>query len=115
MTTKVETGSLTALFHDLVQDAMEQQQIASTETTEYYLVHLLERFAAPGRPDLDSPPAAVPPRLSGIDVRIPACTATAFCCAPAFEAARLASQLVANGHDAVRWAFAGRGADASVA
>jgi hypothetical protein len=44
----VQTGTLTALFHDLVQEAMEQQHIASSETTECYLVHMLERFAAPG-------------------------------------------------------------------
>jgi len=41
----VQTDTLTALFHDLVQEAMEQQHIASSETTECYLVHLLERFA----------------------------------------------------------------------
>jgi hypothetical protein len=57
--TKVQTGSLTALFHDLVQDAMEQQHIASSESTECYLVHLLERFAAPGRTDLLDPPLGV--------------------------------------------------------
>jgi hypothetical protein len=55
----VQTGTLTALFHDLVQEAMEQQQIASSETTECYLVHMLERFAAPGRPDLLDPPLGV--------------------------------------------------------
>jgi hypothetical protein len=56
---KVETGSLTALFHDLVQEAMTQQQIASSETTECYLVHVLERFATPGRPDLLDPPLGI--------------------------------------------------------
>ncbi len=55
----VQTDTLTALFHDLVQDAMEHQQIASSETTECYLVHLLERFASPGRPDLLDPPLGV--------------------------------------------------------
>ncbi len=55
----VQTDTLTAVFHDLVQEAMEQQRIASSETTECYLVHLLERFAAPGRPDLLDPPLGV--------------------------------------------------------
>jgi len=55
----VQTGTLTALFHDLVQEAMEQQHIASSETTECYLVHMLERFAAPGRTDLLDPPLGV--------------------------------------------------------
>jgi len=55
----LETGSLTALFHDLVQDAMQAQQIASSETTECYLVHLLERFAAPDRKDLLDPPLGI--------------------------------------------------------
>ena len=55
----VQTGTLTALFHDLVQEAMEQQHIASSETTECYLVHMLERFASPGRTDLLDPPLGV--------------------------------------------------------
>ena len=55
----VQTGTLTALFHDLVQEALEQQHIASSETTECSLVHLLERFAAPGRKDLLDPPLGV--------------------------------------------------------
>jgi hypothetical protein len=55
----LETGSLTALFHGLVQDAMQAQQIASSETTECYLVHLLERFAAPDRKDLLDPPLGI--------------------------------------------------------
>jgi hypothetical protein len=55
----VQTGTLTALFHDLVQEALEQQHIESSETTECYLVHLLERFAAPGRKDLLDPPLGV--------------------------------------------------------
>lgn len=59
MSAKVETGSLVELFHGLVQDAMHQQQIASSETTECYLVHLLERFASPGRQDLLDPPLGV--------------------------------------------------------
>jgi len=56
---KVQTGSLTALFHELVQHALHAQGVASSETTEFYLVHLLERFARPGRPDLLDPPLAV--------------------------------------------------------
>src|SRR5262249_56935539 len=55
----VQTDTLTALFHDLVQEAMEHQHIASSETTECYLVHLMERSAAPGRPDLLDPPLGV--------------------------------------------------------
>jgi len=55
----VQTDTLTALFHDLVQQALHQQQVAPSETTEYYLVHLLERFAAPGRADLLDPPLGV--------------------------------------------------------
>ena len=55
----VQTDTLTAVFHDLVQEAMAQQQIASSETTECYLVHLLERFASPGRPDLLDPPLGI--------------------------------------------------------
>jgi hypothetical protein len=55
----VETGTLTSLFHGLVHDAMQSRGIESSETTEYYLVQLLERFAAPGRPDLLDPPLAV--------------------------------------------------------
>jgi hypothetical protein len=52
-------GTLTALFHELVQNAMAAQGVASSETTEFYLVHLLERFANPGRPDLLNPPLGV--------------------------------------------------------
>ena len=55
----VETGTLTALFHELVHDAMQARAIASSETTECYLVHLLQRFAAPGRRDLLDPPLGV--------------------------------------------------------
>jgi hypothetical protein len=55
----LETATLTAFFHGLVQDAMQAQQIASSESTECYLVHLLERFAAPDRPDLLDPPLGV--------------------------------------------------------
>lgn len=55
----VQTDTLTSLFHDLVQDAMEHQHIESSETTECYLVHLLERFASPGRADLLDPPLGV--------------------------------------------------------
>jgi len=55
----LQTGTLTALFHDLVSGAMRDERIASTETTQCYLVHLLERFASPGRPDLLDPPLGV--------------------------------------------------------
>jgi hypothetical protein len=53
------TGSLTALFHDLVRSAMATQQVASSEWTEFYLVQLLEAFAHPGRTDLLDPPLAL--------------------------------------------------------
>ncbi len=52
----VQTGSLTALFHELVRGAMSAQGVASSETTEFYLVQLLEGFARPGRSDLFDPP-----------------------------------------------------------
>jgi hypothetical protein len=55
----VQTGTLTALFHDLVRQAMASQQIASSESTECYLVYLLERFVSPGRPDLLDPPLGI--------------------------------------------------------
>ncbi len=55
----VETGSLTALFHHLVRTAMAAQQVESSETTEFYLVQLLEGFARPGRQDLLDPPLAL--------------------------------------------------------
>jgi hypothetical protein len=53
------TDNLTALFRDLVRAAMSTQQVESTETTEFYLVHLLEAFARPGRGDLLDPPLAL--------------------------------------------------------
>lgn len=46
------TGTLTAFFHDLVRAAMATQHVESSETTEFYLVHLLEAFARPGDGDL---------------------------------------------------------------
>lgn len=55
----VESGTLTALFHELVEQALEAQGVASSETTEFYLVHLLERFAHPQKPDLLDPPLGV--------------------------------------------------------
>jgi len=55
----VETGTLTALFHELIQQALVQQQLTPSETTECYLVHLLERFAHPGRTDLLDPPLGI--------------------------------------------------------
>jgi hypothetical protein len=55
----LKTGTLTALFRDLVRDAMAAQRVASSETMEFYLVHLLEAFARPTRPDLLDPPLAL--------------------------------------------------------
>jgi hypothetical protein len=55
----VKTGNLTALFHELVRTAMSAQQVASSETTEFYLVQLLEGFARPDRCDLLDPPLGV--------------------------------------------------------
>jgi hypothetical protein len=52
----VKPGNLTALFHELVRTAMSAQQVASSETTEFYLVQLLEGFAKPDRRDLLDPP-----------------------------------------------------------
>jgi hypothetical protein len=51
--------NLTALFHDLVRTAMATQHVQSSETTEFYLVQLLEAFARPTRGDLLDPPLAV--------------------------------------------------------
>src|SRR5207249_11486523 len=57
-TSRLETGSLTLLFRQLVRTAMAAQQVESSETTEFYLVQLLEGFARPGRGGLlDRPPA----------------------------------------------------------
>jgi hypothetical protein len=55
----VKTGNLTALFHELVRTAMTAQQVASSETTEYYLVQLLEGFVRPDRRDLLDPPLGI--------------------------------------------------------
>ena len=51
--------NLTALFRDLVRSAMAVQQVHSSETTEFYLVQLLEGFARPARGNLLDPPLAV--------------------------------------------------------
>ena len=51
--------NLTALFRDLVRSAMAVQQVHSSETTEFYLVQLLEAFARPARGNLLDPPLAV--------------------------------------------------------
>lgn len=53
------TSNLTMLFRELLQAAMAVQQVESSETTEYYLVRLLEEFARPSRPNLLDPPLAV--------------------------------------------------------
>jgi hypothetical protein len=55
----VETGNLIALFHELVRTAMATQRVESSETTEFYLVQLLEGFARPGRGDLLDPPLGI--------------------------------------------------------
>jgi hypothetical protein len=55
----VKTGNLTALFHELVRTAMTTQQVASSETTEFYLVQLLEGFVRPDRRDLLDPPLGI--------------------------------------------------------
>jgi hypothetical protein len=51
--------NLTALFHDLVRAAMETQRVDASETSEFYLVQLLEAFARPARGDLLDPPLAL--------------------------------------------------------
>ena len=55
----LSTTNLTALFHDMVRAAMAAQQVASSETTEFYLVQLLEAFARPARGNLLDPPLAL--------------------------------------------------------
>ena len=56
---RLETGSLTLLFRQLVRTAMAAQQVESSETTEFYLVQLLEGFARPGRGGLLDRPLAL--------------------------------------------------------
>ena len=51
--------NLTALFHDLVRAAMETQRVDASETSEFYLVQLLEAFARPARGNLLDPPLAI--------------------------------------------------------
>jgi hypothetical protein len=55
----LETGNLIALFHELVRTAMAAQRVESSETTEFYLVRLLEGFARPDRGDLFDPPLGI--------------------------------------------------------
>ena len=55
----LETGNLIALFHELVRTAMAAQRVESSETTEFYLVQLLEGFARPDRGDLFDPPLGI--------------------------------------------------------
>lgn len=55
----VATGTLTALFRELVRQAMATQQVQSSEITEWYLVQLLEAFTRPTRTDLLDPPLAI--------------------------------------------------------
>ena len=69
----VKTGTLTALFHELVRTAMSTQRVATSETTECYLVQLLERFARPDRAisstrrsaSTTSTPSTCPPQRFG--------------------------------------------------
>jgi len=53
------TGTLTALFHEMVRAAMDAQHVESSETTECYLVQLLEAFARPGPGGLLDRPLAL--------------------------------------------------------
>src|SRR5437879_13003616 len=53
------TENLTVLFHDLVRAAMATQRVDASETSEFYLVQLLEAFARPTRGDLLDPPLAL--------------------------------------------------------
>lgn len=55
----LRTDTLTALFHDLVRAAMAAQRVESSETTEFYLVQLLETFARPAEADLLERPLGV--------------------------------------------------------
>ena len=55
----LSTSNLTVIFRDMVRTAMAAQQVASSETTEFYLVRLLEGFARPARGDLLDPPLAL--------------------------------------------------------
>lgn len=58
MSSPVLRRTLTDFFRDLVQDAMQTQEVATSELTEHYLVSLLERFAHPD-PDWNSRPLAL--------------------------------------------------------
>ena len=51
--------TLTALFRDLVRDAMATQQVQSSETTEFYLVQLLTAFSRANESDLLDRPLGV--------------------------------------------------------
>ena len=55
----LKTGNLTVLFQELVRGALSSQRVESSETTEFYLVKLLEGFARPARGDLLDPPLAI--------------------------------------------------------
>ena len=55
----LKTGNLTVLFQELVRGALSAQRVESSETTEFYLVKLLEGFARPARGDLLDPPLAI--------------------------------------------------------
>src|SRR5206468_1692784 len=45
----LSTSNLTVIFRDMVRTAMAAQRVASSETTEFYLVRLLEGSAPPAR------------------------------------------------------------------
>src|SRR5207237_162006 len=55
----LSTSNLTVIFREMVRTAMAAQQVASSETTEFYLVQLLEGFARPARGNLLDPPLAL--------------------------------------------------------
>jgi len=55
----LDTMTLTSLFHQLVRAAKDSQGISTSETTEFYLVQLLEGFARPRQADLLAPPLAL--------------------------------------------------------
>lgn len=55
----VDTGTLTGFFRSLVRSALVSQRVEASETTEFYLVRLLEGFVRPGRGDILDPPLAL--------------------------------------------------------
>ena len=55
----LDTNTLTGFFRMLVRSALATQRVPASETTEFYLVRLLEGFVRPGRRDLLDPPLAL--------------------------------------------------------